>query len=174
MTVLAGSAYYRLMETKGEQSTQLALLTVSRALVKATRPKQWSKNLLVYFALFFTVAETWDVGDVGPALSLLGKTTTAFVLFSMLSGAVYIVNDIFDVERDRRHQVKRRRPIASGQLGVPAAWVAGKVGRRLGARVSMCNRHGYGRVGVKVPFEGHLVVIRPVRGGRQLRGLIHA
>ncbi len=164
MTVLAGSAYYRLMETKGEQSTQLALLTVSRALVKATRPKQWSKNLLVYFALFFTVAETWDVGDVGPALSLLGKTTTAFVLFSMLSGAVYIVNDIFDVERDRRHPIKRLRPIASGRLAIPAASVAGVVlaASSVGASFVFEPHFGWVALGYLLTMLTYTVVLKHV------------
>lgn len=104
-----------------------ASLAISRAFVISLRPKQWTKNLLIYFALFFTLHETGGIGDVDEALPLIAKTTLAFVLFSALSGAVYLVNDIFDVERDRRHPKKRYRPIASGQMPVSVAWVAAAV-----------------------------------------------
>jgi 4-hydroxybenzoate polyprenyltransferase len=90
----------------------------------ATRPKQWAKNLIIYFALFFTVNEGWDPGDVGAALGLFGKVTLAFIIFSALTGATYLVNDIRDVDKDRAHPRKRLRPIASGQLPVPLAWAA--------------------------------------------------
>ena len=96
---------------------------MSKALVLATRPKQWTKNLLIFFALFFTANEAW-FEDPGPALDLLGKAILAFGLFSALSGAVYLVNDILDVDQDRQHPRKRLRPIASGQLSVSVAWLA--------------------------------------------------
>lgn len=101
------------------------LANTATALVIATRPKQWTKNLLVYLALFFTVEETWSPGDLDSLMPLLGRTTLAFVIFSALSGAVYLVNDIIDVERDRLHPRKRLRPIASDQLPAPVAWGAG-------------------------------------------------
>lgn len=94
------------------------------ALVRATRPKQWIKNLLIYLAFFFTVNETWDIRDSGEMLSLLGKTTLAFLIFSALSGGVYLLNDIFDMAKDRQHPKKRLRPIASGRLPVGIAWSA--------------------------------------------------
>ncbi len=115
-------------------ASPFVLANAARALVIATRPKQWTKNLLVYLALFFTVDETWSPGDVASLMPLLGRTTLAFVIFSALSGAVYLVNDIIDVERDRLHPKKRLRPIASGQLPAPMAWgaslmlVAGGIG----------------------------------------------
>ena len=46
----------------------------------------------------------------------------AFVIFSALSGAIYLINDVLDVERDRLHPKKRVRPIASGELPIPVAW----------------------------------------------------
>ena len=101
------------------------LANTATALVIATRPKQWTKNLLVYLALFFTVEETWSPGDLDSLMPLLGRTTLAFVIFSALSGAVYLVNDIIDVEQDRLHPRKRLRPVASGQLPAPVAWGAG-------------------------------------------------
>ena len=112
------------MEYSGKASQAVAFVSTGRLLVRATRPKQWTKNLLVYMALFFTVNETWDAGDIGEMLPLLGKTTLAFLIFSALSGAVYLANDIFDVHRDRLHPRKRNRPIASGLLPIDTAWRA--------------------------------------------------
>ena len=122
LTLVDGGAYHRSMETSSEPTKPLIV-----AIVVATRPRQWTKNLLVYFALFFTARATWDLADPGPALELFGKTTLAFLLFSMLSGAVYLVNDIFDVDRDRLHPKKRSRPIASGALSVPVAWASATI-----------------------------------------------
>ena len=82
------------MEFSKDRSTSPTLLGVARALVVSTRPKQWTKNLLIYFALFFTASNTWELDDISKAASLVGETTLAFVLFSGLSGAVYLVNDI--------------------------------------------------------------------------------
>ena len=110
------------MEFSRDQSTVAVLLGISKALLLSIRPKQWTKNLLIYFAFFFTISETWKLGEPGAALSLLGETTVAFGLFCALSGAVYVINDIFDIEKDRQHPKKRFRPIASGQLAVPVAW----------------------------------------------------
>jgi 4-hydroxybenzoate polyprenyltransferase len=114
------------MDYSRNASSLSATLSTARAVVLSTRPKQWTKNLLVYLALFFTVNEAWDAADFGEMLSLFGRATLAFVIFSALSGAVYLVNDLFDVERDRQHPKKRSRPIASGQVSQRVAWgVAG-------------------------------------------------
>ena len=110
------------METSRDNADAPGRPGVVMAFVAATRPKQWTKNLLVYFALFFTVNENWEAGDIDLAVSLLAKTTLAFALFSALSGAVYLVNDLLDADSDRRHPRKRHRPIASGRLPVPFAW----------------------------------------------------
>ena len=95
--------------------------------VRATRPKQWTKNLIVFLALLFTLNEAWDPNDVSGLLSLATRTTLAFVIFSALSSAVYLVNDIFDLESDRSHPKKRFRPAASGQLPISVAWVGAAV-----------------------------------------------
>ena len=124
------------MEFSKDRPIVPALLGLSAALLFATRPKQWTKNLLIYFALFFTASETWDLGDTGPALSLLSKTTSAFILFSALSGAVYLINDIFDLERDRLHPKKRFRPIPSGRLPISVAWGAAAVLTAIGLSLS--------------------------------------
>lgn len=81
--------------------------------VVAMRPRQWSKNLLLFAGLLF--AE--KLGDV----SRVWLNILAFVSFCLISGAVYIYNDLQDVEQDRLHPQKRLRPIASGALPIPAA-----------------------------------------------------
>ncbi len=72
------------------------------------RPRQWTKNLLVFAALLFA----GKIGDVAADREAL----IAFVSFCILSGAVYFLNDSLDVERDRQHPVKCKRPIAAGRL----------------------------------------------------------
>ena len=86
------------------------------SLLLAMRPRQWIKNLVVFAALIFALKLT----DASASL----RAAIAFLLFCATSGAVYIVNDLFDVERDRRHPTKSRRPIASGALGMVPALVA--------------------------------------------------
>ena len=112
------------MDHSGTASSLQGFAVVSRALIKSTRPKQWTKNLLVFLPLFFAVEEAWDPAHFGAAVSVFGKAALAFVVFSMLAGAVYLVNDAIDAERDRLHPRKRHRPIASGQLPASIAWIA--------------------------------------------------
>ncbi|HEY7347459.1 MAG TPA: decaprenyl-phosphate phosphoribosyltransferase [Ktedonobacterales bacterium] len=87
-------------------------------LLKAIRLRQWTKNLLVFAGVVFAQR----VLDVGA----LGRATAAFVVFCLLSSLVYLVNDLGDLESDRRHPTKRYRPLASGKLSAPVA-VAGAV-----------------------------------------------
>ena len=94
------------------------------AFLLTLRPKQWSKNLLVFMALFFTVDQAWDPTEIETALRLFTRAAAAFLLFCALSGVVYLVNDLMDREEDARHPKKRRRPIASGSLPLPFARVA--------------------------------------------------
>lgn len=88
------------------------------ALVVSMRPKQWVKNLLVFAGLIFS-KNLFNPTDVLRSLA-------AFLVFSMLSGAVYIINDLVDRQNDRQHPLKSRRPIASGRLSAGAA-IAGAV-----------------------------------------------
>jgi 4-hydroxybenzoate polyprenyltransferase len=88
-----------------------------RALLKTMRPRQWTKNIFIFAALVF------DKQLLIPS-SLL-RTVAGFMLFCLISSAVYIFNDLSDVEADREHPEKRKRPIASGQLPVSVAWAAG-------------------------------------------------
>jgi 4-hydroxybenzoate polyprenyltransferase len=88
-------------------------MSLPRALLVSLRPHQWTKNLVVLAALAFS-KHLFDTDAVLRAVS-------AFAVFCGLSGAVYVVNDLADVGRDRLHPLKRSRPIASGQLPVRAA-----------------------------------------------------
>jgi 4-hydroxybenzoate polyprenyltransferase len=85
------------------------------ALLKGLRPKQWIKNLLVFAGLVFTLNERWRF--FSPEMwRYLSRSTAAFVIFSLVSSTVYLLNDVRDVDRDRRHPTKRNRPVASGAL----------------------------------------------------------
>lgn len=87
-----------------------------KQLLITLRPHQWTKNLVVLAPLIFA-ERLFD----GPSLVAAGK---AFAIFCLLSGAVYLVNDLIDVEGDRRHPIKRNRPLASGKLSPVVAIVA--------------------------------------------------
>ena len=77
---------------------------------------QWSKNLLVFLPLFFSVNQAWSLDDLPGAVTLGFRAGAAFVIFIGLSASVYMLNDCLDVERDRAHPRKRHRPVASGRL----------------------------------------------------------
>jgi len=85
-------------------------------IVKAIRPKQWIKNTVVFAALIF--AKQLFV------LSSLVLSICAFCLFCLVTGSVYLFNDVTDVEEDRQHPTKKKRPIASGELSTHTAMAA--------------------------------------------------
>jgi 4-hydroxybenzoate polyprenyltransferase len=82
------------------------------ALLASLRPRQWVKNLFVFAGVIFS--QQLLTPRVWPALA-------AFAIFCGLSGAIYLFNDVADVDKDRLHPSKRRRPVASGALPVGAA-----------------------------------------------------
>ncbi|MGE0784053.1 MAG: decaprenyl-phosphate phosphoribosyltransferase [Sandaracinaceae bacterium] len=90
-----------------------------RGIVKTMRPHQWVKNVFVLAPVIFA-QELFDTGKVVRAL--LG-----LLFFSLLTSAVYVLNDLVDVEADRAHPVKKNRPIASGVVTVSVARVAAVV-----------------------------------------------
>ena len=92
-----------------------------RSLLISMRPRQWTKNLIVYMALIFSVGDAWHVREVDSWLPLLGRASLALALFCLVSSADYLVNDVRDRETDRLHPTKRRRPIAAGVLSPKAA-----------------------------------------------------
>lgn len=85
------------------------------ALLKAMRPRQWMKNGVLFAALVFD--RQLNLAHI-PAVS---RTIAGFIIFCLLSAVVYLVNDIADVEADRKHPDKRKRPIASGALPIRVA-----------------------------------------------------
>lgn len=84
-------------------------------LLKTMRPQQWTKNLIVYAALIF------DGKLFTPAL--FWRTTVVALCFCAVSSAVYIINDLVDVEKDRLHPRKRLRPLPAGKLSPAFAMV---------------------------------------------------
>ncbi|MCK4724954.1 MAG: UbiA family prenyltransferase, partial [Anaerolineales bacterium] len=81
-----------------------------KALITTMRPRQWLKNTIIFAALVFDrqlSIENW------PAVL---RTFLGFVIFCLLSGVVYIINDIADLEADKQHPIKKNRPLASGEL----------------------------------------------------------
>jgi 4-hydroxybenzoate polyprenyltransferase len=90
-----------------------------KQIVLSMRPRQWVKNFMVFPALVFSGNFTDPVA--------VAVTVGGFVVFCLLSGAVYLYNDLTDVERDRKHPTKCRRPIPSGALPEAVARRAFKV-----------------------------------------------
>jgi 4-hydroxybenzoate polyprenyltransferase len=90
-----------------------------RGLWRSMRPKQWIKNVFLFAGLVFTLDKQHPPQDLLLVL-------TGFVLFSLLSSSVYLVNDVADRAQDRLHPRKRKRPIAAGIVSpVLATWCAG-------------------------------------------------
>jgi decaprenyl-phosphate phosphoribosyltransferase len=84
------------------------------AVIRAVRPRQWIKNVLVFSAPL-AAGRLLEQG-------VLVSSLLAFVSFCLVSGAVYLINDIRDVEEDRQHPRKQFRPIAAGELRIGTAW----------------------------------------------------
>jgi len=89
------------------------------ALFVSLRPEQWVKNLVLPLPFLFgralSEARGWALAGAG------------FLVFCAVSSAIYLVNDVMDRERDRAHPVKRRRPLATGELGAGTALAAAGV-----------------------------------------------
>ena len=79
-----------------------------KELIISMRPKQWYKNLILFVGIVFSM----NLLNIQMWLNVI----FAFIIFCMLSGSEYIINDILDIEKDRKHPTKSKRPIASGKL----------------------------------------------------------
>ncbi len=77
-------------------------------LIRAMRPRQWAKNVFIFAGVFFD----GRIADV----SAIAKSLGAFAVFCAVSSAVYLINDLADMQQDRLHPSKRYRPLASGEL----------------------------------------------------------
>ncbi len=82
-------------------------------LIRTMRPKQWTKNVIIYAGLVFD-------GQLFVADSFV-RVTVAFLLLCLTASTIYIINDLVDIERDRQHPKKQYRPLPSGELPVPLA-----------------------------------------------------
>jgi decaprenyl-phosphate phosphoribosyltransferase len=128
----------RMQETAEQRSADSAVrrpvtvTTMAVAAVQAARPRQWPKNLLV-FAAPLAGASLGRHNGFGYAL-------VAFVAFTAAASAVYLINDVVDVERDRLHPAKRRRPIADGRLPQRVAIVLALAGLGLAVAASFLIR----------------------------------
>jgi 4-hydroxybenzoate polyprenyltransferase len=85
-------------------------------LFRSMRPKQWTKNLILFAALIFSH------NFLSPLYFF--KTVAAFIIFCIISGCVYIINDLFDLKQDKNHPIKCTRPLASGALKPSVAIIA--------------------------------------------------
>ncbi len=85
-------------------------------ILKTLRPKQWTKNGFIFAALIFDI----KLFQFEP----LVKTVLGFILLCVISGTIYLINDLVDVEKDRQHPTKKNRPIPSGQLPFQVAVAA--------------------------------------------------
>jgi 4-hydroxybenzoate polyprenyltransferase len=90
-------------------------MTSARAILVSLRPHQWTKNLVVFAPLALS-KHLFEA-------EAFARAALAFILFCGLSGAVYVINDLADLERDRRHPLKRLRPLARGDLAPRVAAV---------------------------------------------------
>jgi len=90
-----------------------------RVLIRACRPRQWTKNILVLTAPI--------AAGVAFQPRVAVQMVVAVIAFGLASSGIYLVNDAVDAEVDRAHPTKRRRPVASGELSVRAAWTAAAV-----------------------------------------------
>ena len=104
---MADSASATIVELPARRTP--ARRTPAVAAFVALRPRQWTKNLLLFAGIIFAA----QLGDAGRWVAAI----TAFVAYCAASSAAYLVNDVRDVASDRLHPVKRTRPIARGELG---------------------------------------------------------
>lgn len=96
-------------------------MRILRALIKTMRPRQWTKNVVLLAGVIFD--RQLSISHPMPFI----RSLAGLLLFSLISSAVYIINDIVDVEADRQHPIKRTRPIASGKLPISTAIAAAVV-----------------------------------------------
>jgi len=86
-----------------------------KSILKLLRPEQWIKNMFIFLPAFFN-GHLWDINILFPCI-------VAFIAFSFAASSIYCLNDIQDVESDRLHQKKCKRPIASGAISIKTAYI---------------------------------------------------
>ena len=96
-------------------------IEMPRQLLRSMRPKDWVKNAFVFAAIAFSQDRLWA------RPSDLLRVILAAIAFCLAASAIYLINDLVDIEKDRAHPVKRNRPLASGKLSPTVAAVAAAV-----------------------------------------------
>src|SRR5581483_5205197 len=114
------------------------------------RPRQWTKNLLVFIGLIFALRLAYP--------DLVARATLACIAFCVLSSAGYLVNDVADAAADRLHPVKRLRPVASGALSAPAALALAALLALGGMALAFSLGTGFAAVALPVPISPWLYV----------------
>lgn len=122
----------RSVPVTNRMTTAPATQSFTAGLVRAIRPKQWSKNLLVFAA----PAAAGVLREVEPFVQSL----IAFVAFCLAASGTYLINDAYDVESDRLHPTKRHRPVAAGVIPVGTAIALGLAAVAAGVAVSFAAR----------------------------------
>jgi 4-hydroxybenzoate polyprenyltransferase len=102
-----------------EKAVTRSTTSAVRGLIRTMRPKQWHKNGFIFLPLIF------DIKLLN--LTYFSRTLAGFALLCLASSTIYIINDLADIEKDRRHPTKRHRPLASGQLAPSVAAAAAAV-----------------------------------------------
>lgn len=87
-------------------------------ILRELRPRQWTKNLIIFGAFFFALGDKQQ--DM--PLTAFWLASIAFLLFTITASGIYVFNDLEDISRDRAHPTKAKRPIAAGQISPPLAW----------------------------------------------------
>jgi decaprenyl-phosphate phosphoribosyltransferase len=116
------------MSEHAVRANHRAPASLAAGLLRSARPKQWAKNVLVFAAP--------GAAGVLDEPAALGRTVLAFIAFCLAASGIYLWNDALDVEADRAHPTKKRRPVAAGEISVRTAQVAGTVLPILGLGVA--------------------------------------
>ena len=102
---------------RGVMQASPSVMQTIRGVIRTMRPKQWIKNAFIFGALVFSEEHLWR------SVPAIVTVISAFFVFCAAASAIYFINDIVDVEKDRAHPRKRNRPIAAGILSIPVAAV---------------------------------------------------
>ena len=130
--------------------------------VRSMRPKQWTKNGIVGMAFLFSVHQPWEPSDPDSWLPLAFRAAIATIIFCMVSGADYLVNDTKDRVSDGLHPRKRYRPIAAGLLAPKAAitWALVLWGVGIAAAFALDERTGAVVLGYIVLMLAYTYVLK--------------
>jgi 4-hydroxybenzoate polyprenyltransferase len=107
-------------------------------LIISMRPKQWSKNIIVFAGLFFA-EDIFELAKISAAMA-------AFLMFCLASSAGYLINDVLDRKKDALHPRKMHRPIAAGKLSVPAALLCAILFIAVSIFYSISLNHNFGLI----------------------------